>query len=1335
MRRIPPRARRSGKLISGMWPAVEDPPDTEKPQTLIEQPSIWRSQHVRSTTEGVGAARFAIPLDARMLEYRAEQWVRRRQGALSAHVGQALEAWLDPQGEDPVGRGERFVDALTQAVARAAPLVSISTRTHRKVHGDDVMPAHLVTSPIPLTAAHKAYDRARAMLLQAGVPEGALPDCFGANPKGQEIEVTTFLSRLVHPVVFDSLTAPILESWTQRRTPQERTQFWTFRRARTLTSFVPLSPSRQSALVRGWLTANVLEQVDVLERPWEEAPLSVWTPGGPRRFPPRLLGPDVESHSGVIAALFESLPLALLSFAADRPEEIDAYTRLTDLGEPEGHDLGRELRSWILDGRLPSPDQGKPAAPVPSAEVAGPQGGTAEERAASIAASLEAMLESYLEVAAGEPTPIWSREIGREWDLRDFFEREARALTDAVNAVRTPSTKPGRLGDWEGPVRVIMAPQRASADEVLERLIAWSEAGLLAPFCWWRLPADGAQLTGDEVLRVARGEEERLPVQFALLDVELDDVRLLALQSARRDERPDPALAGSIATAVEIVRKALPFDRERMPECAMVVACQEVQQPVPEGVFHSTWLPNVFIAPEDRIDPLDANVLQADPHLFPGHVAHALATLGDLWAHGASAPGGVFEAMLARQREMQGTPVQVMRCFTRGVDFGHLPDHVAAAVFEPADGWPNPDRAHFDRIAEPEPVLRHVLDGYTNAYREVLGLTPFKPLELDPPPEYGLLEALRILWREIVARLRRKPRELVEGRLRALHDRAAERIMKLDKRFGSGELRVRPWGQRDDDDKAFAELERTLEAPLFVPDGPVREAWADLTALSFGLIDGSPLPECAAERALSRGGKRALVADPAAIAPDPADAPPPEAGARACDPLQLDPRFNPPKPASGEDDEELDVEPATGGFDPAAWTARHGSTLLWRVGTIVARNLKQAQAEGRAATEGATSEEAAREEALRAAQRVEFHRGLRRTRRNRILTATLFAIIAAAAAWTQLDWLFRAPALAIVVVGWFLAVALAAQGKLRAEERSLRDELQSRLDRLNDHERRALRTADAERLTRRYREYLDWAEIIGALAHRPWIGDPLGRVSTPPQVEPASLPAAFRMAYGVSTPESRRRLASQTRTDVFQRAWLNGLYHAVEAWVGARAQEDRSALGRSVERLDAAADVFDDPESGRHMLLAAVRSGEGRRLGENPMTAKVLRAMGSQPVDGLAPGISRATRVGTRDAGGSEAVALGPAVAWFSAPDDLEATISGLREAVVRVEAETHLGPLVATGVTVDRKGLVATTRRLIEQADPIHVVTADGRRLPATVQDASPAATCCCSRRAKSNC
>src|SRR5436309_7984971 len=51
--------------------------------------------------------------------------------------------------------------------------------------------------------------------------------------------------------------------------------------SRPIPSFNPLSPSRQQALVRGWLTATVLGHVGSLRaRSWSAKPLSIWTPGG-----------------------------------------------------------------------------------------------------------------------------------------------------------------------------------------------------------------------------------------------------------------------------------------------------------------------------------------------------------------------------------------------------------------------------------------------------------------------------------------------------------------------------------------------------------------------------------------------------------------------------------------------------------------------------------------------------------------------------------------------------------------------------------------------------------------------------------------------------------------------------------------------------------------------------------------------------------------------------------------------------------------------------------------------------------------------------------------------
>ncbi|MDQ3725821.1 MAG: hypothetical protein M3335_08045, partial [Actinomycetota bacterium] len=227
----------------------------------------------------------------------------------------------------------------------------------------------------------------------------------------------------------------------QNRTDeQSRTHFWRFRRSRGLRSFVPLSPSRQEALVRGWLTATRLGQVTDLKSSWNEEPLRVWTPQGYRKFPDHLLRGDVMDPGKVLPALMESLPLALIAYGNGNYEPLGAYRRLIELGQPGGEPsrayshANEVLAGWVRNGRLPDSDPGKPEAPLPPTAVAGSAEDSAEQRATTLSSGLREFERDYRTgVGAERVTEETTLTLGPPWEIWELVCEEAIILADAID--------------------------------------------------------------------------------------------------------------------------------------------------------------------------------------------------------------------------------------------------------------------------------------------------------------------------------------------------------------------------------------------------------------------------------------------------------------------------------------------------------------------------------------------------------------------------------------------------------------------------------------------------------------------------------------------------------------------------------------------------------------------------------------------------------------------------------------------------------------------------------------------------------------------------------------
>jgi hypothetical protein len=438
------------EIITGAWPSVDAESGEATAQDLFHIRAWWAPANTLARPGSAPANIASVTADIGVdgIQAAAARWVRRRRGALTGFIDASLGEWLSPDQPDAAQRATRFVSSLDLALKAAEPLVSVNATTHQAVHGGRPPEPSVIISPIPLATDHRAYPQVSALLKSAGMTEGNLAGAFASNALGGQVEVSTFLGHAVHPVVMDSVFTPVQRAWQSA----DRRRFWEFRRARQIPSFVPLSPAYQRKLVRGWLAANMLGHVPPLTVPWSVAPLSVWAPDGRRPFPKHLLGGDVRTGVGILPALMESLPLALLSFAGNDTSELSAYVRLIELGgdDPMLADLtppaGPELVAWVLRGEVTTALDGHEGAPTPAREVAGTAAGTSAERASALSGTLRDFAEQYRTVIGGRPvTRDSTLAIGAEWEVRGLVVGAATDLAAAVEAV-TAAAASGTTG-------------------------------------------------------------------------------------------------------------------------------------------------------------------------------------------------------------------------------------------------------------------------------------------------------------------------------------------------------------------------------------------------------------------------------------------------------------------------------------------------------------------------------------------------------------------------------------------------------------------------------------------------------------------------------------------------------------------------------------------------------------------------------------------------------------------------------------------------------------------------------------------------------------------------
>jgi hypothetical protein len=180
-----------------------------------------------------------------------------------------------------------------------------------------------------------------------------------ANTDLPSIEIVGTYAYPYSPLVFTSLLGPIQEQWARAISVQQRSAFWRWRRGRSLSDFVPVSPAWFQAFVTGWLVGRLTGEIRT-PRPGEsDQRITVWHEGGWAAFPESLLGVqqinrDVQGW-GIPAVVTESLALAIAQCNGDdRLTALAPYIATRRLGEDlpvPGIVEHPALQAWIVDGR------------------------------------------------------------------------------------------------------------------------------------------------------------------------------------------------------------------------------------------------------------------------------------------------------------------------------------------------------------------------------------------------------------------------------------------------------------------------------------------------------------------------------------------------------------------------------------------------------------------------------------------------------------------------------------------------------------------------------------------------------------------------------------------------------------------------------------------------------------------------------------------------------------------------------------------------------------------------------------------------------------------------
>lgn len=468
----------TGEVFAGVWPGLESTPDSRPNarlamlderfgnQTRIVVTSLWSptwskiSEALLSSEErrGVGSlaeqstAAFRVGLDLDDLLRTAKAWTRERVGFKSFSQVTLGDYLYEPVPE-AASRRARFAAALNEALQKAALMFRVDTELLQAFVGSTEIGVDVEITTIPVLLESENGKRTSEGDEIMGILTSRIGNLdpssaeakFDRSSVTRKVEIVCFSRERVHPFALGSIVQPIAQAWAQASMSSgDRETFWHLRRARTLASFVPVAPSVQSRLAKGWIIARFLNYIDqgALKRFREsngQMGLSIYDPestqpNGLLHFPQVLLDGGVTgvpiAEAIVFPAILESLPLAYLALANGSVEEVDAYKRLGALGGVEGTN---ELREWITSGNLaPLRDTGTCPVTMKSewASLA-----DAAARADAIRENLSGRMERLQPYLNMQPDMNDLLELDRAWEFRDSMKVAIELLENDVQSI------------------------------------------------------------------------------------------------------------------------------------------------------------------------------------------------------------------------------------------------------------------------------------------------------------------------------------------------------------------------------------------------------------------------------------------------------------------------------------------------------------------------------------------------------------------------------------------------------------------------------------------------------------------------------------------------------------------------------------------------------------------------------------------------------------------------------------------------------------------------------------------------------------------------------------
>lgn len=638
---------------------------------------------------------------------------------------------------------------------------------------------------------------------------------------------------------------------------------------------------------------------------------------------------------------------------------------------------------------------------------------------------------------------------------------------------------------------VVVGDLGGGGADVLATTQAWAARGLLRD-SYWVDRDDGF----DQAHFVSEsGATEKVELLPALVDrTDLARLMIVALHAVGSVEEAEQAPTGrQDHERVQGLFTRAAVSGIDVLTLNLIVLATDV--PFPTQAYDEAWHATLVVATEDRFadDQIPADIPASE--LGP-HAAGAIATATGMWSGAIDSPLDEVDATL---RQHGRGSVRVVRTTTRFVDGGPLPDSIIDRVLTLDGTWPAPDGT------TPVPADEVVPDAVSAIVsRHDLTYTPLTPPPAPPPRYLGWREGLRLFFTTMGATLEEMPADAVRVAREEAARSIARRIQSAT--FGLGaDVVVTVDGQAADGRaRGTAEEEhrwiRRLGLPGAEDPQPEPDLWRDVRSVACAIIDGAEYPDPLPSPRRKRSRK--VVLDPDHVVPTPfgsgATFAAPELGAgrvvRPSDPRGADELREVLLPRAAEE-----AEVGTGDGPSVTrletlnrWVEERTATFTWGIGTALSAAATAARRELDDAFAALAGDPPSLDDSPQ-------DRVLRRRLRQVTITsaATIVLALTTSAVALLMGWWSPGRAALVTAVVFTLATVIAASTYLGIARQLVRSE-HRRQQALHHWLFARTRAVHAGLATTRfcslYWQHLDWSEIIGGVAHRPWgqrRGDPL----------------------------------------------------------------------------------------------------------------------------------------------------------------------------------------------------------------------------------------------------